>query len=412
MRHTIVALFDTYGQAEAARETLVRAGFARSDIELQAQPEPTADTAVGHPPGLLASIERFLSSLFTSNHDATDMQRYTDAVRRGAVLVCVRAASESHAELARNALTQLGALDISEREPGWDAAAADPEARRAHSILDELGVGNPVPTARDAPHGEEVPVARDTIPVGDVPVARDTLRTEDVPLTRDARLADDVPPSSLAAAPGFAPNDDLGTQAAIAAAGAPGAGAVMGAEGPPAERMYSGSATANTAGADSRPAEAAGAGAAAYASTGGATAASYGGPAPVGTPMRESWSSAAGGAAPNGLGSTGSSAATPGSTVAGSTVPDEFLEYEEDFRTHYDDLYAQMDTQYEDYRPAYHYGVNVARDDRYRDRPWEDVEPEVRREWEASPSGTGNTWERFKAAVRHGWDRVTGHHHV
>jgi hypothetical protein len=71
-----------------------------------------------------------------------------------------------------------------------------------------------------------------------------------------------------------------------------------------------------------------------------------------------------------------------------------------------------MDTQYEDYRPAYHYGVNVARDDRYRDRPWEDVEPEVRREWEASPSGTGNTWERFKAAVRHGWDRVTGHHHV
>ncbi|WP_118184239.1 hypothetical protein [Paraburkholderia phosphatilytica] len=393
MRHTIVALFDTYGQAEEARNTLVRSGFAPTDIELQAQPEPTADTTVSHPPGVLASIERFLSGLFTSSRGAMDMERYTEAVRRGAVLVCVRAASESHAELARNALAELGALDISEREPGWDAAPDDPEARRAHSVLDELGVGNPVPTVRDVlrEREEEVPVARDTLPE-----------------TRNPRDANEVRPSSLAAAPGFAPNDDLATQAAIAAAGAPGAGAVMGAEGPPTVHVYSGSATANTAGAESRPAEAAGAGATGYAATSARVppaagsdaeaaampgASSYGGPA-ADAQLRTSWSS------------------SPEDENFGSSVPDEYLEYEEDFRSHYDDLYAQVDTQYEDYRPAYHYGANMARDERYRERSWDDVEPEVRREWEASPSRSGDTWERFKAAVRHGWDRVTGHHHI
>jgi hypothetical protein len=94
------------------------------------------------------------------------------------------------------------------------------------------------------------------------------------------------------------------------------------------------------------------------------------------------------------------------------TIPDEFLEYEEDFRNHYDEQYASSDTRYEDYVPAYRYGATIARDVLYRDRPWDDVEPEARRHWETTSPGATDTWERFKAAVRHGWDRVTGHHHV
>jgi hypothetical protein len=39
------------------------------------------------------------------------------------------------------------------------------------------------------------------------------------------------------------------------------------------------------------------------------------------------------------------------------------------------------------------------------------MEYEMRRDWE-SKHPEGDTWERFKAAIRHGWDRVTGHHHV
>ena len=66
--------------------------------------------------------------------------------------------------------------------------------------------------------------------------------------------------------------------------------------------------------------------------------------------------------------------------------------------------------RYEDYVPAYRYGAEIGRDARYRDRPWDEVEPEARRHWEST--SPDSTWERFKLAVRHGWERVTGHHHV
>lgn len=98
-------------------------------------------------------------------------------------------------------------------------------------------------------------------------------------------------------------------------------------------------------------------------------------------------------------------------TGPGAQMPNEYLEYEEDFRAHYDEQYAAADAPYEDYMPAYLYGTEIGRDARFRDRPWEDIEPEARRYWETtSPEDT--TWERFKLAVRHGWERVTGHHHV
>jgi hypothetical protein len=104
-----------------------------------------------------------------------------------------------------------------------------------------------------------------------------------------------------------------------------------------------------------------------------------------------------------------SEAGQPTAGLSGQ-IPNEYLEYEEDFRTHYDEQYSADDSRYEDYVPAYRYGAEIGKDMRYRDRAWDDVEPEARRHWETtSPE---STWERFKLAVRHGWERVTGHHHV
>jgi glucan biosynthesis protein len=90
-------------------------------------------------------------------------------------------------------------------------------------------------------------------------------------------------------------------------------------------------------------------------------------------------------------------------------VPDEFLEYEEDFRTHYDEEYAHEGLRYDEYVPAYHYGATMAREIRYQDKSWDEVEPEVRDDWEREKAV--GSWERFKSAVQHGWDRVTGHPH-
>ncbi|MGQ7933202.1 hypothetical protein [Paraburkholderia sp. D1E] len=335
MRHTVIGLFDTYSQAEVARDTLVQTGFARETIELQANPEPSVGSATDEvaSSGVLANIERFLSSLFASGSRASDAARYAEAVRRGAVLVCVSAASESHAELARNTLKRLGATDIGERSPNWDM---QPESSRDHSILDELGIGAVTP---GTPHTSSVATPGST--------------------TRPATSADPLYPPPLMGtdAEPFVPpplserpmrdplnepvtNDPLVGDAgrtAIAAGSMPGSGAIL------------------------QPSEVV------------------------------------------------SEAGQPTAGLGGQ-MPNEYLEYEEDFRTHFDEQYAAGNGRYEDYVPAYRYGAEIGRDARYRDQPWDDVEPEARRHWETTSSES--TWERFKLAVRHGWERVTGHHHV
>ncbi|WP_144155883.1 hypothetical protein [Paraburkholderia sp. BCC1885] len=315
MRHTVIGLFDTYAQAENARDTLVQTGFANDTIELQANhtaPSPTAATEAVDNGGVFGNIERFISSLFSREPRQAEADRYTEAVRRGAVLVCVYAASEAHAELASTTLTRLGATEIGERLLGRDAALDDPVASREHSMLDELGVSS-------ANHG--FTTAR---PVDE------PLRGR-APMPVEPRAQDPLTPQP--------PLSEAATMNTIAAGSAPGFGAVF-------------------------------------------------------TPVD---------VAP---------AARHPESVADDTMPDEFLEYEEDFRSHYDEQYASDQARYEDYVPAYRYGATIARDLQYRDRPWDEVEPEARRHWESTSPEATDTWERFKLAVRHGWDRVTGHHHV
>ena len=94
------------------------------------------------------------------------------------------------------------------------------------------------------------------------------------------------------------------------------------------------------------------------------------------------------------------------------TMPDEYMEYEDDFRTDYESKYAVTGASYEEYEEAYRYGASAGSDERYGRRNWDDtMETELRHDWEGRNPGSGHTWERVKLAVRHGWDRVTGHHH-
>ncbi|AUT61279.1 hypothetical protein [Paraburkholderia terrae] len=359
MRHTVIGLFATYAQAESARNMLVQTGFASADINLQAHPETPADAAAEESPGVIANIERFLSSLFsTSGPTAPEAERYTDAVRRGAVLVAVNAASESHAELARNSLSKLGAIEVSERAP--DAAMPAAETKREHSVLDELGIGKPAVTPTTAAQPSSAALLAEE-------EARNRARMD--------------------ALHGVPPVDEPSAQA-LAAASAPGAGAVMRPDVPPPERSTA------------LPGEAA-----QYPDYGVPTSASRPAAPQGDTPAAAAIASA---------GIAGSGAVMTPDTAAPARampqqVPDEYLEYEEDFRTHYDAEYAHEGLRYDEYVPAYHYGATMAREIRYQDKSWDEVEPEVREDWERDKAV--GSWERFKSAVQHGWDRVTGHHH-
>lgn len=145
MQHTVVAFFDTYAQAEAARDALVAAGLGSDSIALQARCEPTyatdastvADTA-SPGEGFLASIERFFESLFASSPARQETAQYAEAVRRGAVMLSVDAASDVQCELAKTTLEHTGPIDIEERAATW--CAPSDESLREHSPLDELGI--------------------------------------------------------------------------------------------------------------------------------------------------------------------------------------------------------------------------------------------------------------------------------
>jgi hypothetical protein len=108
---------------------------------------------------------------------------------------------------------------------------------------------------------------------------------------------------------------------------------------------------------------------------------------PVGTAAGLAAGAVAGGAA----GKVAAEAVNP-------TAEDEY------WRTNYATRpYVKEGVRYEAYRPAYQYGWESYA--RYRGRPFEEVEPTLRKNWELRADGrTG--WDKVRDAVRDAWHRV------
>ncbi|MDN7182479.1 hypothetical protein M0D69_31565 [Caballeronia sp. SEWSISQ10-4 2] len=418
MRHTVIGIFDTYDQAEVARSALVASGFPRSDIELQAAPDDPAWAAgAGGPPetgGVLANIERFFAMLFGGRDQPPEVAHYSEAVRRGGVLVAVDTATEARADVARRTLAEQGAIDIDERAASWGTlshgrTAASAADDRDHSLLDELGLGS----------GSAVPGRAPVNPPGD-PLA--TARA-------DANRARAYPHADQGD-PAVQPLDPITPVARDVFAG--GSDSSYRATG--GDPMTSGTVRQDTKETIRRSASCAATSLdeplagedSAYRSPAASepptSAASKQGWRPVDPrdPLDETETSSRRGAM-GGTGTTGSP--VPGSlsqtgdptldTRSGTrpTMPDEYMEYEDDFRTDFESKYAATGARYEEYEEAYQYGASAGSDERYGRRNWDDMmETELRHDWEGRNPGV-DTWERFKLAVRHGWDRVTGHHH-
>lgn len=83
------------------------------------------------------------------------------------------------------------------------------------------------------------------------------------------------------------------------------------------------------------------------------------------------------------------------------------------YRSHYDSNLSSSGLDYDSVKPAYSYGTEMRKSELYRNRPWDDIEGDMRKGWDSriSTATHGDTsagaWERMKSAVRHGWDRVT-----
>jgi uncharacterized protein (TIGR02271 family) len=82
------------------------------------------------------------------------------------------------------------------------------------------------------------------------------------------------------------------------------------------------------------------------------------------------------------------------------------LDDDSDFRNDWQTNYSSLGGSYDDYAPAYSYGSEMRSNDKYRNRDWNDVESDLRTDWESRNTGA-STWDKMKAAVRRGWDKVT-----
>ncbi|MCC2974342.1 hypothetical protein [Massilia sp. IC2-476] len=126
-------------------------------------------------------------------------------------------------------------------------------------------------------------------------------------------------------------------------------------------------------------------------------------------------------------GTTGMSTSSTTGTGAGAAVSgawdkmktavrhgwDRMTDDEDDdreYRSHWNATYSTATGagSYDDYKPAYSYGSEMARNEKYRGRQWGEVENDLRTDWDSRyGSGDQSTWEKMKSAVRHGWDRMT-----
>jgi len=121
---------------------------------------------------------------------------------------------------------------------------------------------------------------------------------------------------------------------------------------------------------------------------GGAVAGSIVGP--VGTAAGAITGALLGGAAGKGI-----------ATVVDPDAEDQYWHDHHGRRPYYDSTYA-----YDDYRPAYGYGVSAYQ--RYPDREFDDIEADLHRDWGSARGGSRLEWEHARHATRDAWLRLRG----
>jgi len=77
--------------------------------------------------------------------------------------------------------------------------------------------------------------------------------------------------------------------------------------------------------------------------------------------------------------------------------------YEADFRRNYESNYADSGLSYDEYRPAYRYGYDLAKDPRYSNKNWDSIEPQAKRNWEEGGKGS---WNKYEQAIKYAWQRA------
>jgi len=356
MTKTVVGIFDDRTTANRAVEELVTAGFNRNQIDVTSHDSYLSDAASGNT-GLTGTtqhshgggISGWFRRHFGDDDYSTYGTHYAEAVRRGGTAVVVRT-NDVDTERATDILDRNGAIDIDTRAESWK--------QRGYSGFDE--------TARPYDNREieserefhrSVPVVKEELQVGKRTVNRGGVRVfnhvREVPVEENITLREEHIEVERRPVNRAATENDMRLASDVIEVTESAEEAVVNKTARVVEEVVVGKETRQRT-----------------------------------QKVRD--------------------------TVKQTDVEVERMgganaDYDSDFRNDFKTRYSSMPSaQYETYAPAYQYGYRMGSDQRYRGRRWEDVELDLRRDYERSYPNS--KWEQMKDSVRYGWNKVTGHH--
>lgn len=81
----------------------------------------------------------------------------------------------------------------------------------------------------------------------------------------------------------------------------------------------------------------------------------------------------------------------------------DFESFGPSFHSHYSTTYATTGRPYSEFEPSYRFGYDLAHDERYHGRDWNEIAEDAARDW---GSKFDQAWEDVKDNVRHAWNEV------
>jgi uncharacterized protein (TIGR02271 family) len=347
MKQTVVGLFDSEADAERALQILTARGTDPDHVQItHAEGALSAQSVAPADTGVANRVRGFFSDMF-GPEDEREVGHYAEAVRRGGALLKVEVEDEAQLDVVREAFTAASAVDIDERLESW----------RAQGWSDSAGTTAAIPATARADEGV-IPVLKEEIQVGKRVVSTGGLRvyarTVETPVSESVQLREEHVQVERR------PVDRPATAADLADL---------------KDRTIEVTETAEQAVVQktARVVE----------------------EVRVGKTVEQRTEQ---------IRDTVRSTEVEVENLAGSTRGVSAFDsdyYRNDWKTNY----ASQGGTYEDYEPAYRYGHSLRDDTRYAGRDWNDIEPDIRRDYETRYPG--GTWDRMKSAVRRGWDRVT-----
>ena len=374
MQHTLVAVFDNRNDAQEALDDLVSSGFSRQEVRLS-EGDPASDSAsTARAAGSTGSersddgsftsgIKNFFADVFGGDRDE-DARLYSGAVSHGNYVLTLKTDSEPEVERAADIIERYGPIDIDEHSQQWAGQGASYQGssttQQSQPMSQQYAAGTLDTGARTDLQGGQgaiqrgdttaIPVIQEELKIGKRAVERGGVRiyqrVVETPVSESVGLREEhVNVERHAVDRPVTAADASAFQETTIEVRETAEEAVVQKTARVVEEVIVGKEV---------------------------------------TQRNEQISD----------------------TVRRTEVDVQQLAPADDtyFRGHWTSNFANDGGTYDDYAPAYSYGSSMASSETYRGRPWNEVETNLRSDWESRYPHS--TWERMKAAVRHGWERI------